>query len=54
MDIKDCRTYNNLIGKIFALIFRSDRQACIRYIRKNGEQALAEEMTKRGALTMRK
>ena len=54
MDVKDCRLHNNLIGKFFAFVFRSDRPACIRYIRKNGEQAFAEEMTKRGEQTMRK
>jgi len=53
-DVKDCRLHNNLIGKFFALVFRSDRPACIRYIRENGEQAFAEEMTKRGEQTIRK
>ena len=33
---------------------KNSRPACIRYIRENGEQAFAEEMTKRGAQTMRK
>ena len=54
MDVKDCRLHNNLIGKFFAFVFRSDRPACIRYIRENGEQAFAEEMTKRGEQTMKK
>lgn len=54
MDVKDCRLHNNLIGKFFAFVFRSDRPACIRYIRENGEQAFAKEMTKRGEQTMRK
>ena len=54
MDVKNCRIHNNLIGKFFAFVFRSDRPACIRYIRENGEQAFAEEMTKRGEQTMRK
>ena len=54
IDVKACRLHNNLIGKFFAFIFRSDRPACIRYIRENGEQAFAEEMTRRGEQTMRK
>ena len=54
MDVKDCRLHNNLIGKFFAFVFRSDRPACIRYIRENGEQAFAEEMTKRGEQTIKK
>ena len=44
----------NLIGKIFAFIFRSGRPACIRYIREHGEQAFAEEMTKRKCQTIKK
>ena len=54
IDVKECRLYNNFVSKVFAFVFRSDRPACIRYIRKNGEQAFAEEMTKRGEQTMRK
>ena len=54
MDVKDCRLHNNLIGKFFAFVFRSDRPACIRYILENGAQAFAEEMTKRGEQTIRK
>ena len=54
MDVKDCRLHNNLIGKFFAFVFRSNRPACIRYIRENGEQAFAEEMTKRGEQTIKK
>lgn len=53
-EVSGCKTYSNLIGKIFAFIFRSDRPACIRYIRENGEQAFAEEMARRKAQTMRK
>lgn len=53
-DVTDCKTYSNLIGKIFAFVFRSDRPACIRYIREHGEEAFADEMTKRGCQTMKK
>lgn len=53
-DVKKCNTHNNFIGKVFALIFRSDRAACIRYIRDNGEQAYAEEMARRGQQTMKR
>lgn len=53
-NVKECKTYSNFIGKLFALIFRSDRAACIRYIREHGEQAYAEEMTRRKAQTMKR
>ena len=53
-DVKECKTHNNFIGKVFAFFFRSDRAACISYIRENGEQAYAEEMARRGQQTMKK
>lgn len=53
-DVAECRTYSNLIGKIFAFVFRSDRPACIRYIREHGEETFADEMTKRRCQTMKK
>lgn len=53
-DVAECSTYSNLIGKIFAFVFRSDRPACIRYIREHGEEAFADEMTRRRCQTMKK
>lgn len=53
-DVSECKIYSNLIGKIFAFLFSSDRPACIRYIREHGEQAFAEEMTKRKCQTMKR
>lgn len=53
-DVSGCKIYSNLIGKIFAFLFRSDRPACIRYIREHGEQAFAEEMTKRRCQTIKR
>ncbi|MDO4311121.1 MAG: DUF3795 domain-containing protein [Prevotella sp.] len=53
-DVAECRTYSNLIGKIFAFVFRSDRPACIRYIREHGEEAFADEMARRKCQTMKK
>lgn len=54
MDVTGCRTYSNFIGKIFAFLFRSDRPACIHYIREYGEQAFAEEMAKRECQTIKR
>lgn len=53
-DVKTCGLYSNWVGKVFAFLFRSDRPACIRYIKERGEQAFAEEMTKRKCQTMKK
>ena len=54
VEVKECRLHNNIIGKFFALVFRSDRPACIRYICEHGEHAYAEEMARQGEQTMRK
>ncbi len=54
MNVKDCKIHNNVIGKIFAFLFNSDRAACIHYIQINGYKAFAEEMTQRKAQTMKK
>lgn len=53
-DVTECKTYSNLIGKIFAFLFCSDRPACIRYIREHGEKAFAEEMTRRKCQTLKR
>ena len=53
-DVKACKTHNNVIGKIFAFLFNSDRAACIRYIQTNGREAFAEEMTQLKAQTLKK
>ena len=39
---------------IFAFLFNSDRAACIRYIRENGEDAFAEKMAKDQQMTMKR
>lgn len=54
MDIKACNTHNNVMGKIFAFLFNSDRAACIHYIQTNGYEAFAEEMAKNKAQTIKK
>lgn len=53
-DVTDCNIYSNLIGKIFSIIFRSDRAACVAYIKQHGEDAFAREMTRRRCQTMKR
>ena len=53
-DVKECMIHNNFVGKIFAFLFNSDRAACIRYIRENGEDAFAEKMAKDQQMTMKR
>lgn len=54
MDVKACKIHSNFIGKIFALLFNSDRAACIQFIKENGAEAFAREMTQRGTQTMKR
>jgi hypothetical protein len=43
-DPRNCKKFNNIISKLFGLIFRSDRRACIVQIREKGLQAHADLM----------
>jgi len=49
-----CKIYSNFISKVFALLFNSNRPACISYIREHGEIAYAEEMSKRKCQTIKR
>lgn len=40
----DCKKFNNLFSKIFALLFRSDRQACVNLIKELGYDKYAQKM----------
>lgn len=44
-DINDCKKFNNFISKFFALIFRSNRAACIQQIQDIGIEAHADHMS---------
>ena len=50
----DCRKFNNLISKVFGLIFRSDRAACIHQISELGIQGHADNMAKGKRQSIRK
>jgi hypothetical protein len=52
--VKEFKIHNNFVGKTFAFLCNSDRAACIRYIRENGENAFAEKMAKEKQMTMKK
>ncbi len=41
---RECRKYNNLISRLFGLIFRSDRAACIGQIKQMGLECHARTM----------
>lgn len=50
----DCKKFNNFISKIFGLVFKSDRAACIRKIKEEGLEKYAEFMAKQGMQTIKK
>ncbi len=47
-ELAQCKKLNNLMGKIFALIFRSNRQACLELIRERGYEEYAAYMAREG------
>lgn len=53
-DVRCCEKHNGLVGRLFSLLFNSDRAACIRFIRKNGVEAFANWMSWNEQKTIRK
>jgi hypothetical protein len=45
---KECKKFNNLIGKIIGVITNSDRSACVRRIQEVGYESFANEMEEKG------
>lgn len=54
MNISKCKYHKTFINKLYSFIFNSDRPACIRYIRRNGEKAYAERMTWEEQMSIRR
>lgn len=50
LPLTECRKFNNFIGKVFAVVFRSDRRGCVERIRKVGGEAFAAEMRLAGSM----
>jgi hypothetical protein len=44
---QDCKKYNNWIARLFGLIFRSNRAACITMVRTQGYPSFAADMASR-------
>ena len=51
---RDCKKFNNFISKIFALIFKSDRAACIAMIRESGYEGFAGYMAENNLQSVKK
>ena len=53
-EIMDCPKYNNIMAKLFGLIFRSNRSACIALIKEVGYEGYAKEMAAHKAQSIRR
>ena len=53
-NVNDCKKLNNFISKIFALVFRSDRAACLETIKAQGYDAYATEMADKKIISLSK
>lgn len=53
-DINECKYFNNIFAKFFALVFRSDRKACNAYIKANGLDAYAKHMSDMKAMSIKR
>jgi hypothetical protein len=47
-DPRECRKFNNFVGKVMGVLFNSDRAACVARIREVGAEAFATEMDAKG------
>ena len=54
MPLEECKKFNNFIGKVFSILFRSDRAACIKRIKEIGNDAFAQEMHDKKLQTIKK
>ncbi len=50
---KDCAKFNSFLSRVFAVILRSDRRACIMQIKKDGIEAHAQAMAANKVVTLR-
>jgi hypothetical protein len=53
-DPSECRMFNNFISKIFALIFKSDRKACIMQVKEIGIEEHAKKMARQNFPSIKK
>lgn len=54
VDPRTCGKFNNVIAKLFGLVFRSDRAACIEQIRLLGIEGHARLMAEAGRHSIRR
>jgi hypothetical protein len=47
-DPKTCRLFDNVIARVFGLVFNSDRRACVLKVRELGTEGFAALMAEQG------
>lgn len=52
-DPMSCKYFNNFMSKLFGLIFKSDRAACIASIKANGYEQFASFMSEKQWVTIK-
>lgn len=50
----DCKKFNNFVSKIFAVVFKSDRPACIAMIKEKGYENFAAYMSSNGLQSIKR
>jgi len=53
-NVLECKKFNNFMAKVFAVIFKSDRPACISRIKEIGLDVFATEMSDKGLQSIKK
>lgn len=53
-DPMKCKKFNNFFSKIFAILFKSDRRACIARIKEEGIEKFSSEMAEKKTHSIRK
>lgn len=53
-NVKDCKKFNNFIGRAFGFVFNSDRKACIDMIRQDGYEKFVDYMALNSMVTMKR
>lgn len=50
----DCKHFNNFMSRLFAFVFRSERDTCIEYIKQQGYEQYARFMAENGRMAMKR
>ena len=54
MNPHDCKKFNNFFSKFFSIVFKSDREACLRRINELGKEGYAQEMAEKRIMTIKR